>query len=120
MHDNAHHAASEIIIPAAVDHLALVGVAQEFETLKLIRAHGHAVEVTAVLPTFFDSVTNESAINLRKLAEAFGSLVLPAVPRTTRLREAPAYGRTIWEHLPATHPACTAYRHLTERVLHER
>lgn len=120
MHDNAHHAANEVVIPVAVDHLALVGVTQEFETLRMIRDHGHTIEVTAILPTFFDKVTIESTVNLTELAQRFGDLVLPAVPQTVRLREAPAYGKTVWEHLNNNHEACKAYRRLTERVLHER
>jgi len=117
LHDNAHHAADQIIIPAAVDHLALIGVVQEMDSLQIVREHGHPVEVVAILPTFWDATTNESAINLRRLAEAFGDLVLPAIPRTTRLREAPALGLTLWEHLKENHPAYVAYQHLTRRVL---
>jgi len=118
LHDNAHHAAEEVICPVAVDHLALIGVAQEMETLKFIRAHGHAVEMAAILPTFWDKTTNESQVNLSKLVEKFGDLVLPAVPRTTRLREAPALGMTIWEYLKPNHSAYRAYQRLTERILH--
>jgi chromosome partitioning protein len=117
LHDNAHHAAGEVIIPVGVDHLALIGVAQELETLNVVREHGHPLEVTAILPTFWDATTIESAVNLQKLAETFGDLVLPAVPRTTRLREAPALGRTLWEHLAEKHPATRAYHRLTRRVL---
>jgi chromosome partitioning protein len=117
LHDNAHHAVTEVIVPVAVDHLALIGVAQELDTLKVVREHGHPVEVTAILPTFWDATTIESSVNLRKLVETFGDLVLPAVPRTTRLREAPALGRTLWEHLAEEHPAAQAYTRLTRRVL---
>jgi chromosome partitioning protein len=119
MHDLAHEAAGEVIIPAQLDHLALVGVAQEMDSLREVREHGHPIEVTAILPTFYDSTTRESAHNLQKLAETFGDLVLPAVPRTTKLREAPAYGRTLWEYLPDDHLAVIRYKSLTRRVLHE-
>ena len=117
LHDNAHHAASEIIIPVGLDHLALIGVAQELETLNVVREQGHPVEVIAILPTFWDATTIESSVNLQKLVGTFGDMVLPAVPRTTRLREAPALGCTIWEHLPESHPAAQAYIRLTRRVL---
>lgn len=117
LHDNAHHAADQVIIPCALDFLAMAGLAQEVESLKEVREHGHKIEVLAVLPVFFDQVTNESRRNLKALVERFGSLVLPAVPRTVRLREAPAFGKTIWEYLPQDHRACEAYKRLTERVL---
>ena len=117
MHDNAHHAADQVIVPCALDFLAMAGLAQEVESLKEVREHGHKIELLAVLPVFFEQVTNESRRNLQALTTKFGSLVLPAVPRTVLLREAPSYGKTIWEYLPATHKACAAYKRLTERVL---
>lgn len=117
LHDLAHGAAGEVVAPVACDHLALVGVAQELQTLEAVRAHGHTIEMLAIIPTFWDSTTKESRYNLQKLADTFGALVLPAVPRTTKLREAPALGRTVWEHLPEGHGARVAYTRLTERVL---
>ena len=117
LHDMAHHAADQIVCPVMVDHLALIGVAQELETLKVVRSYGHPIEILAILPTFWDSITKESSVNLQRLVAAFGDLVLPAVPRTTRLRECTAFGRTPWEYLNPDHPAWSAYERLTRRVL---
>lgn len=117
LHDLAHHAAGEVVIPTACDHLSLAGVKQELDSLQIVQEHGHKVDCLAILPTFYDTVTTESQTNLRRLVEAFGPLVLPAVPRCTRLREAPAAGLTLWEYLPEGHPACQAYAYLTARVL---
>ena len=119
LHTMAAMASDEMIIPAALDHLALVGVAQQLDSLSEVRDNGHPLEVTAILPTFYDSVTRESATNLQHLAQTYGDLVLPAVPRTTRLREAPAYGQTLWEYLPDGAPAWISYSYLLRRVLHE-
>ncbi len=117
LHTSAHHAASQVIVPAGLDFLALAGVVQEFETIKMVRNRGHSVEVSAVLPTFWDRTTNESANNLKELVDRFGDLVMPAVSRCTRLREAPAVGQTIWEYLPEHHQVREAYSRLTRRVL---
>lgn len=120
LHDNAHHAVNEVVIPVSCDYLALVGVQQTFDTLAEVRNDGgHPVEVTAILPTFYDKTTKESDTNRAKLRATFGDLVLDAIPRTTKLREAPAFGQTLWEYLPAGHAAALAYRKLTARVLHE-
>ena len=119
LHTMAALAADEVIIPAALDHLALVGVAQQIDSLGEVRENGHPLEIAAILPTFYDAVTKESATNLQHLASTYGDLVLPAVPRTTRLREAPAYGQTLWEYLAPGHPAWVAYEGLIRRVLHE-
>jgi cellulose biosynthesis protein BcsQ len=69
-----------------------------------------------VLPTFWDGRTNESEANLRDLAEHYGRLVLPAVPRCTNLREAPAHGLTIWEYPVGNRAVRVAYERLTARV----
>jgi chromosome partitioning protein len=119
LHTMAALASDEMIIPAALDHLALVGVAQQLDSLSEVRENGHPLEVLAILPTFYDSVTKESATNLEHLARTYGDLVLPAVPRTTRLREAPAYGQTLWEYLPEGAPAWSAYLALIRRVCRE-
>ena len=117
LHDMIHHAADSVIIPAAVDALAIAGVFQELDTLQTVREHGHAITCLAIVPQFWERVTRESDTNLRELVSQFGDLVLPAIPRTTKLREAPAYGQTAWEYLPANHPALRSYTRLTERVL---
>lgn len=117
LHDLAHEAAELVVIPAAVDHLALIGVAQEMESIAAVAKRGHPLRAVAVVPTFWDSQTTESAVNLRALVDKCGDLVTMAVARTTRLREAPALGRTVWEHLAAEHPVCQAYGALTRRIL---
>lgn len=117
LHDLAHHAAGEVVIPTACDHLSLAGVKQQLDSLQIVQEHGHSIECLAILPTFYDSVTTESQANLRRLVDAFGPLVLPAIPRATRLREAPAVGQTLWEYLSESYPACQAYSYLTARVL---
>lgn len=117
LHMAAHHAADVAIVPVAVDHLGVVGCLQEMDSLDAVRKRGHNVEVLAVVPTFFDSVTIESRENLARLQAAFDGLVTEPIPRATKVREATAYGHTVWEHLSAAHPVCVAYRKLAERVL---
>lgn len=118
LHTAAHHMADQVIIPVALDYLALAGVLQEMDTLRIVREHGHPIEAVAILPTFWDKTTNESGANLRQLVGQFGELVTPAVSRCVRLREAPAFGQTIWEYLPEHHQVREAYGRLTRRLLH--
>jgi chromosome partitioning protein len=115
LHTLAYHAADRLVIPTTLDYLGMVGVAQQFESLADMRAAGKALEVTGLLPTFWDSTTNESERNLRALVERFGDLVVPAIPRATKLREGPARGLTPWEILPASKLA--GYQVLVERTL---
>ena len=109
-----YQAADNLVIPTTLDFLGMVGVAQQFQSLDELPAAGRQLEVVGILPTFWDATTNESEINLRQLVDTFGDLVVPAIPRTTKLREAPARGLTAWEILPEKKLA--GYRALIARL----
>lgn len=117
---NALVAADELIIPVAVDHLATVGLAQHLESLAELyaHAHGHDCKLSMIIPTFYDRVTRESHNVLQQLADHFRGLITTPVPRSVRLREAPAYGKTIWEHAPQS-PGAIAYTQTLERLLND-
>ena len=74
----------------------------ERDLLILMAVIGFVLSLAGVLPTFFDRVTKETAEQLRRLAGAFGNMTWPPIPQDTKLREAPAYGQTIWEYAPTT------------------
>ena len=112
LQENALYAADLLIIPSAVDHLSLEGMA---EVLKTLEALGRpSPPLMWILPTFYDEVTRESRVNLQRLRETFGDLVLEPVHRATILRECPAMGKTIFEHDPesraAEEYACLVWR----------
>ncbi len=114
LQENALYAADVLIIPSAVDHLSLEGVAEVLKTLKALK---RAVQpAIRVLPTFFDEVTRESRVNLGQLRWAFGELVLPPIHRAVALRECPALGRTVFEHRPESR-AAEEYARLVWEVL---
>ena len=91
------------IIPANLDHLALDGVNY---ILKTLRALGRYPGVTApvligVLPTMHDKVTTATVRNAQLLQQTVGSdLILPPIPRDTKVREASEVGQTLWEFAP--------------------
>lgn len=116
LHTLVYHAADRLVIPTTLDFLGLVGVTQQFESLAGLRRNGRRLEVAGILPTFWDATTNESELNLRTLVETFGELVTPAIPRTTRLREAPARGLTAWEILPPE--KLRGYAAIIDRLTH--
>ena len=105
LHVSALVASDYFIAPAIMDHLALTGV---LSIIQSARALGKYPNVTppaliGVLPTMFDKTTNETKDNLKRLAAKLGaSMILPPVPRDTKIREASSYGKTIWEWAPAT------------------
>lgn len=115
---NALVAADELIVPVAVDYLATVGLAQHLKSLAELHAHGHDCKLSMIIPTFYDRVTRESHDMLQQLADHFRGLITTPVPRSVRLREAPAYGKTIWEHAPKS-PGAIAYTQILERILND-
>lgn len=109
-------AADGLIVPVMVDYLATAGLAQHVLSLGQLQKLGYGCRLLMVIPTFYDRVTKESTEILTQLAQHFGNLVTAPIPRTVRLREAPALGQTIWEHAP-TSAGAMAYRGIVRRLV---
>jgi chromosome partitioning protein len=103
LQENGLWAADLLLVPSAVDHLSLEGVAEILKTLKALKRPRRPV--TRLLPTFFDEVTRESKTNLDRLREAFGAALLEPIHRAAALRECPPLGQTIFEHEPNSRAA---------------
>lgn len=108
LHILALVAADYLIIPALMDFYALDGINYELRTLRdLKRVPGvTAPELLGILPTRFERRTNETINNLAELAEKIGSsILLPPIPEDTKMREASAAGKPIWEYDPKARSA---------------
>jgi chromosome partitioning protein len=106
LNQNALSYADEVIIPVTCDYLALVGVKQVLRTIKDVERHlGHAVRVSAVLPTFYDGRTRLARDVLASLQGHFKHKCLEPVRLNTRLAEAPSYRKTIYEYAPTSYGA---------------
>ena len=113
---NALMYAEEVIIPIAVDYLAMVGARQYMETVSEAKRAGAKVIISSIVPTFYDARVRRSEEVLRILRENFGSVVSEPIPINTRLAEAPNARKTIWEYDPRSSGA-KAYINLVERIL---
>ena len=106
LNQNALSYADEVIIPVTCDYLALVGVKQVLRTIKDVERHlGHAVRVSAVLPTFYDGRTRLAREVLETLQGHFKTKCLEPIRLNTRLAEAPSHKKTIFEYAPQSHGA---------------
>lgn len=114
---NALMAAQRVIIPVDMSYLGLLGIRGIERALGLVREHlDHPIAVGGALATKFDRRNNLSKEVLDALREHFGEKVLRAViPDTVRLREAPSFGKSIFEHDPKCAGA-EAYRALVDEV----
>jgi chromosome partitioning protein len=106
LNQNALSYADEVIIPVTCDYLALVGVEQVLRTIKDVERHlGHAVRVSAVLPTFYDGRTRLAREVLETLQGHFKHKCLEPIRLNTRLAESPSHRKTIYEYAPLSHGA---------------
>jgi chromosome partitioning protein len=119
MNQNALSYADEVIIPVTCDYLALVGVKQVLRTIKDIEKHLlHSVRIAAILPTFYDGrikLAREANMTLR---DHFKDKCLEPIRQNTRLAEAPANRKTIFEYAPDSHGA-EDYKRVVEWIVRD-
>jgi chromosome partitioning protein len=115
-----------VIIPTRMDSLSVDGVQEVIKILGGFTKRGHAFEGYALLPTFFDRSTRETYLQFRDLTAAFGGRMWPPIPQDTRVREAPAFGKTLWEYSPNSvsmrgllenQKRVGGYRHILRKLL---
>jgi chromosome partitioning protein len=110
------YVADLLIIPSALDYLALDGVNAVLElSEQLIQRYNCRPEREIILPMFADH-TKETTVNLASLQEAYPELVAEPIPRRTKAREAVSYGQTIWEYAPKDDTAL-AYLALLDHLI---
>ncbi len=106
MNQNALVATDGIVVPVACDFLSLVGVRQVVKTVKNVNSllH-HPVKIHGVLPTFYEKRARICRDAVETMKEHFGDRVLPPIRAVTKIKEAPAQGRTIFEYAPESYAA---------------
>ncbi len=117
LNQNALVFADGILVPVACDFLSLVGVRQVIKTVKNVNSllH-HPVQIYGVLPTFYDARARICRDAWGTMKEHFGDRCFQPVRATTKIKEAPAQGKTIFEYAPDSH-AATDYLRVVERLI---
>jgi chromosome partitioning protein len=110
---NALVAADRVLVPVQAEYLALEGLVQFLDTLKLIRKElNPGLVVSGLVITMHDERTRLAQDVSKELRKHFPDLVLQTIiPRSVRLAEAPSYGVPIREHAPSS-SGSAAYRAL--------
>ena len=109
LHINGLVASDWVLIPTRPDAMAVDGVKEILLTMAEITQRGHRFAGYSILPTFFDRTTRETIAQFQEIVQTFGEKVLPPIPQDTRVREATAYGQTLWEYSPNS-PAMIGYQ----------
>jgi chromosome partitioning protein len=117
LNQNALVFADGVLVPVACDFLSLVGVRQVLKTVKNVNAllH-HPVQIWGVLPTFYDSRARICRDALETLQTRFGDRCLDPIRQATRVKEAPASSKTLFEHAPDSHAALD-YERVVDRII---
>lgn len=106
------------ILPVSMDFLAFEGAKQTLRLVKEVRNFANTeLELLGILPTQFDTRTRISRRILELLKINFQKHLFDTIIRVnTRFREAPHFGKSIFEYAPNT-SASEDYQSLTEEVL---
>lgn len=117
MNQNALVFADSVLVPVACDYLSLVGVRQVIKTVKNVNTLlRHRLQIWGVLPTMYDGRAKICCEALATLKSHFGERCLSPIRATTKLKEAPAQARSIFEHAPGSYGALD-YGELVDAVL---
>lgn len=115
---NGLTAAGEVLVPLQCETLSHRGVGQLLETIDDVRAYTNpTLEVRGVIATMFDSRTRLAQQVIDDVPTQYGlTVLLPPVPKSVKVAEAPSTGRSILSHAPSSKGA-QAYRELAVHLL---
>jgi chromosome partitioning protein len=116
---NAFAASDYLMIPLQCEYYALEGISMSHRVLNQVRDSGinPRLQLLGVIMTMFDSRTRLSAQVVSDVRDHFTDTVFDTViPRTTRLAEAPSFGKPII-HYDKYSAGAAAYEVLTQELL---
>jgi chromosome partitioning protein len=115
---NAFVAADGLLVPLQCEYYAMEGISMVSRIMAQLRENGvnPRLELTGVLMTMYDGRTRLAQQVVSEVREHFGERVFETViPRTTKLAEAPSFGKPILHYDPYS-PATAAYELLAQEV----
>ena len=116
---NAFAAAQTLLVPLQCEYYALEGISMITRIMDQLRSGNinPGLELLGVVMTMFDSRTNLSNQVVNEVRNHFGEKVFDTViPRTTRLAEAPSFGKPII-HYDKYSAGAAAYQVLAQEVV---
>lgn len=115
---NALVAADALIVPIQCEYLALEGLTQLLDTVRVVKNKLNPdLYIAGVVMTMFDPRTRLASEIVREVRTHFPNEAFQTIiNRNVRLSEAPSFGQAILDYDP-TSPGALAYRALAEEVL---
>ena len=112
-------AADGVLVPLQCEYYALEGISMLNRIMTQLHDNGlnSKLELIGVVMTMFDSRTNLSQQVVSEVREHFGERVFETmIPRSTRLAEAPSFGKPII-HYDKYSAGAAAYELLAQELL---
>ncbi len=119
---NVLHFVDYVIIPVGMDYFSISGLKNTFEMVREVCRNNprHQLRLLGILATQFDLRTRVSREIYGVLGRLFPSELFKTVINVnTRLRESPAYGKTIFEYDIASSGARDYFKLTSEILAHE-
>jgi len=115
---NALIAADEVLIPVQCEYLALEGLGQLLQNIKLINDNlERNIKVLGAVMTMYNRKNRVSASIAKDLRRTFPGYVFDTIiPRVVALSESPVTGKTILRHSPNSR-AVHAFRELAREII---
>lgn len=115
---NGLTAADDVLIPLQCESLSQRGVGQLLETIEDVRDYTNDdLQVIGAIATMFDGRTKLAHQVVEQVRRTYDVTVLePFVPKSVKVAEAPARGRSVLTHAPKSRSA-QAYRELAVQLL---
>jgi chromosome partitioning protein len=111
--------ARKIIVPVAMNYLALIGTRQVIQTLMTVgKVSDHNSELMLIVPTFYYSWLRKDREVMEILQRHFADKVAEPIRINVRISEAIGKQRTIYEYAPNSTGAMD-YARLVERVAND-
>jgi len=107
-----------VLIPVQSEYLALEGLSQLIQTIRLVRDNlNPGLQIAGVIMTMFDARTKLAAQVVGEVKLHFPEELFEAViPRSVRLGEAPSHGEDILAYAPKS-PGALAYQAVADELL---
>lgn len=107
--------ATEVMVPVALEVMALHGLSEFMNSLGAIQKYRKEVGLKYIVPTFLDKRIKGPASIYSELKKLYPRNVCDPIHYCDSLSEAPSYGKTIFEYAPGS-AASADYRALVRKV----
>ncbi len=117
---NSLVAADSVLIPMTAEYLALEGLSQLYETIKIVKSrYNPGLDIEGILFTMYDGRLNLSVQVVEEVQKYFPNQVFETkIPRNVRLSEAPSHGKPVF-YYDRSSRGSEAYEMLAHEMLGE-